>query len=215
LADNRLSAVVLAGGRARRLGGSDKPLIEIGGRTLACAVISAAVAAGAERVVLVGPARPGLTDELARAGLADRVALTCEQPAGGGPVPGCRAGLELLADADLVLLLAADLPFLADAPLGELGRASVGAGGASGAVAVDEGGRPQWLTSCWRVAVLRAALTRYEGDSLRGLLAPLEPRLISMTAQPGRPPFWLDCDSPEDVATARRWAGDDRPQAGL
>jgi molybdenum cofactor guanylyltransferase len=212
LADNRLSAVVLAGGRARRLGGADKPLIEIGGRTLARAVISAAVAAGAERVVLVGPARPGLTDELARAGLADRVALTCEQPAGGGPVPGLRAGLELLADADLVLLLAADLPFLAGEPLGDLVAA---AGSASAAVAVDEGGRLQWLTSCWRVAVLRAALTRYEGDSLRGLLAPLEPRLISMTAQPGHPPFWLDCDSPEDVATARRWAGDDRPRAGL
>jgi molybdopterin-guanine dinucleotide biosynthesis protein A len=225
LAGNRLAAVVLAGGRAQRLGGADKPLIEVGGRTLACAVISAAVEAGAERVVMVGPDRRDLTAELARFRLADLVELTSEQPPGGGPVPGLRAGLERAgleragleragggADGggeDFVLLLAADLPFLTGELLGGLALAAAG----TGAVAVDETGRPQWLTSCWPVAVLRAALARYEGDSLRGLLAPLEPRLVMRTAEPGQPPFWLDCDSPEDVVAARRWVGDDRPRS--
>jgi molybdopterin-guanine dinucleotide biosynthesis protein A len=214
-----LAAVVLAGGQARRLGGADKPLIEIGGRTLACSVISAAAAAGADPVVLVGPDRPGLMTELTRFGLVDRVELTSEQPAGRGPVPGLRAGVELLTDIDWVLLLAADLPFLTGALLGEMVAAAAGAGadGGVGAVAVDGAGRAQWLTSCWRVAALRTALARYEGDSLRGLLAPLGASLVTMTSEPGksglqgeaghqgRPPFWLDCDTPEDVAAARNW----------
>jgi molybdopterin-guanine dinucleotide biosynthesis protein A len=214
LADSRLSAVVLAGGQARRLGGADKPLIEIGGRTLACAVISAAAAAGADPVVLVGPDRPDLMTELTRSGLANRVELTSEQPAGGGPVPGLRAGLDLLAATDWALLLAADLPFLTGELLGELVAA---ADGVVGAVAADGTGRAQWLTSCWRVAALRAALAGYEGNSLRGLLAPLGASLVTMTSEPGKtglpgmtghlgqPPFWLDCDTPEDVLAARSW----------
>jgi molybdopterin-guanine dinucleotide biosynthesis protein A len=212
-----LAAVVLAGGQARRLGGADKPLIEIGGRTLACAVIGAAAAAGADPVVLVGPDRPDLMTELTRFGLVDRVELTSEQPAGGGPVPGLRAGVELLTDIDWALLLAADLPFLTGGLLGELVAAAAGADEGVGAVAVDGAGRAQWLTSCWRVTALRAALAGYEGDSLRGLLAPLGASLVTMasepgnagipgeTGHPGQPPFWLDCDTPEDVAAARNW----------
>ena len=224
--------MVLAGGRARRLGGADKPMIKIGGWTLACAVITAAMAAGAELVVLVGPDRPGLIDELARIGLAGRVELTSERPAGGGPVPALRAGLESLdgADPELVLLLAADLPFLTGEPLGRLVAAvarpadtvpvdavpvdavpvsAVPVGAVPvGAVAADGTGRAQWLISCWRADALRAALAGYEGDSLRGLLAPLGAGLVKMTAGPGesgQPPFWLDCDTPEDLAAARKW----------
>jgi molybdopterin-guanine dinucleotide biosynthesis protein A len=236
----RLAAVVLAGGQARRLGGTDKPLIEVGGRSLACAVIGAAAEAGAERVILVGPERPGLTDELARAGLGDRVELTSERPAGGGPVPALRAGIELLANsglppgselpggselppgselpgggAGLVLLLAADLPFLTGTLLRSLTAAADGAGAGEGVVAVDETGRHQWLTSCWRVSPLRAALAGYEGDSLRGLLAPLGASLLEIAGEPGEPPFWLDCDSPQDVAMARRWGGRRGPGAQL
>jgi molybdopterin-guanine dinucleotide biosynthesis protein A len=229
--DIRLAAIVLAGGQARRLGGADKPLIEVGGRSLACAVIEAAAEAGAARVVVVGPERPGLMDELAGSGLDDQVELTSERPAGGGPVPALRAGIALLdglglpdgaelPDGALTLLLAADLPFLTGPLLGGLIASAREAAQGDGAVAVDEAGRPQWLTSCWRICGLRAALARYEGDSLRGLLAPLGARFLKMAAEPGEPPFWLDCDSPADVALARRWTarqrvGGDRPGAGF
>src|SRR5690242_5757560 len=56
----RIAALVLAGGRASRLGGADKPGITIGGRSLLAAVASAARDAGASRVVVIGPARPDL-----------------------------------------------------------------------------------------------------------------------------------------------------------
>src|SRR5262249_11697844 len=56
----RVDAVVLAGGRAARLGGADKPALVMGDRSLLASVVSAAVAAGARLVIVVGPPRPGL-----------------------------------------------------------------------------------------------------------------------------------------------------------
>jgi hypothetical protein len=73
-------------------------------------------------------------------------------------------------------------------------------------VLLDDGGRPQWLASCWRTAVLRDALDRYQGGSLHGLLRPLRPALLAYAPAPGEPPPWLDCDTPEDLALARRLA---------
>ena len=57
-ADGRFDAVILAGGQAQRLAGSDKPGVLVGGRTLAAAVVAAA--ANAAAVIVVGPRRPGL-----------------------------------------------------------------------------------------------------------------------------------------------------------
>jgi molybdenum cofactor guanylyltransferase len=51
-------AVVLAGGRSTRLGGADKPGLVVGRRTLLGSVVWAVTAAGASRVVVVGPQRP-------------------------------------------------------------------------------------------------------------------------------------------------------------
>jgi len=47
-------AVVLAGGSARRLGGRDKPALDVGGRSMLDAVVTACAAA--DRTVVVGPA---------------------------------------------------------------------------------------------------------------------------------------------------------------
>lgn len=191
---------MLAGGRARRLGGVDKPGLEVGGRTLAAAVVSAARQAGAARIVVVGPYRPGLGGELTEARGAP-VEFTSERPPGAGPVPAVRAGLELVTEQWL-LLLAADLPFLTAAVLRDLvGDASLG----RGATLADDLGQPQWLISCWPTAEVRAALAGYVGDSLRGLLAPLPHDLLAVTPAPGDPPYWLDCDTPHDVAAATRW----------
>ena len=55
-----LAAIVLAGGRASRLGGADKPGLVVGARTLLAAVLSAAIEAGAGHVV-IGPPRPGFS----------------------------------------------------------------------------------------------------------------------------------------------------------
>ena len=190
---------MLAGGRARRLGGVDKPAIRFGQRSLVEAVVRAATQAGATRVVIVGPERAGLAVELAGpAGTG--IEFTCERPAGAGPVPALRAGLALIIEPRL-LLLAADLPFLTAAALHRLVAA---AGEDHGAVLADPMGQSQWLISCWRTAALRTALASYAGDSLRGLLAPLPHVDVAAVAVPGEPPYWLDCDTPEDLADAER-----------
>jgi molybdenum cofactor guanylyltransferase len=210
-------AVVLAGGRAERLGGVDKPGLVVGTATMAATVTRAAVAAGARRVVLVGPPRAELAGDLA--GDGGELAVVREDPPGAGPVPALRAGLAdsglAEAGAPWVALLAADLPFLRAEHLRDLlASLETGADGScAGAVLADDRGRPQWLTSCWPADRLRSALAGYPGRSLRGLLGPLRPRLVSLPVPPGEPPPWLDCDTPADLAAARAWSG--RPSAEL
>jgi molybdenum cofactor guanylyltransferase len=212
-------AIVLAGGRGRRLGGADKPGLRVGGSTLAGIAVSAAVAAGARRVVVVGPDRPELAP--LTAGLPGGLTVLREHPPGSGPVPALRCGLAALREPRAVVL-AADLPFLLARHLNALREAvdrppwehSNGPGAWSarpaGAVFADAGGSPQWLAGCWRTAALRSALGRYRGTSLHGVLAPLEPVLVrgGRGDEPGAP--WLDCDTPDDLERARRIASGNR-----
>ena len=184
--------IILAGGKGSRLGGQDKPGLTVGGRTLLGSVVAAGTGAGARQVIVVGPERPGL----------DGVSFVSEQPPGAGPVPALRRGLAE-ASSPWVAVLAADLPFLREAHLGALVAA---AAGHDGAVLVDGGGRPQWLAGCWRTGILRCAVTSYQGTSLRGLLAPLSPVLVTLALAPGEPPPWLDCDTTEDLRRARELA---------
>ncbi|HMA46864.1 MAG TPA: NTP transferase domain-containing protein, partial [Frankiaceae bacterium] len=127
-------AVVLAGGRARRLGGADKPALEVGGRPLLDRVLGAV--ADAARLVVVGPCRP----------TARAVRWAREEPPGGGPAAALAAGLPLVT-AEVVAVLAADLPFLSAELVAALRRS---AAGADGALLVDPGGRDQVLAGVWR-----------------------------------------------------------------
>ncbi|MFC4049587.1 molybdenum cofactor guanylyltransferase [Actinomadura syzygii] len=178
-------AVVLAGGRARRFG-ADKPAASVGGRTLV--EWAAAAAGGASRLVVVGPPRNVLPGAV----------LVREDPPGAGPVPALRAGLAEVRSPWLALL-AADLPFLRP---GHVARLLDAAAGRAGAVLVDGAGREQWLAGCWDAAALREALGAYGGASLRGLLGPLGPAHVALPAEPR--PAWYDCDTPDDLAAARR-----------
>ena len=190
-------AVVLAGGRGSRLGGIDKPGLRVGERSLIASVVAEVRAAGARRVVVVGPPRPGLAP-------ADGDLLVVrEDPPGAGPVPALRRGLTEVT-ARWVFVLAADLPFLRASDLGALLAAA--RQGGRGAIMADETGQPQWLVGCWPTAPLREAAGGYQGGSLRGLLGPLAAtRLAPSPDHPG-PPAWLDCDTPEDVRAARAWS---------
>jgi molybdopterin-guanine dinucleotide biosynthesis protein A len=189
-------AVVLAGGRGTRLGGTDKPGLIVGGQTLLGAVVSAVTSAGADRIVVVGPERP--------AALGPRqVRYTREELPGGGPVPALRRGLDEVT-APAVVLLAADLPFLRPEHVGRL-LTALGPDGRDfpGVVLLDDSGRPQWLVSCWLAELLRAGLDRYPGSSMSGLLAPLDPVLLSDETPAGDLPPWFDCDTDEDLHHAR------------
>jgi molybdopterin-guanine dinucleotide biosynthesis protein A len=210
--------VVLAGGGSARMGGADKPGLAVGGTPMLISVAQAAAAAGTSRLIIVGPVRVGSVQDALAALARGRIgwlASVQEEPAGSGPVAALRRGLAE-AGAARLLLLAADLPFLTAAHVTVLltadGSRQRDAGlsadgkpaGAAGVVAADANGRPQWLVSCWRTAELRSALAGYDGSSLRGLLGPLEPVLIRLAAPAGAPPPWLDCDTPDDLAAARR-----------
>jgi molybdopterin-guanine dinucleotide biosynthesis protein A len=224
-----LAAIVLAGGRAARLGGADKPGLVVGTRTLLAAVVSAAAEAGAGQVVVVGPARPGIagsgpvgSDPVGSVPVSSgRVEFVREDPPGTGPVAALRCGLGRVG-APWVAVLAADMPFLRArhlvALLAAAGRpepepgpgwpaSQDGAGPPGrGAILVDETGRPQWLAGCWPAAALRRRLDGYPGDSLHGLLDPLRPVRLSYPPGPGDPPPWLDCDTAGDLSRARDWA---------
>ncbi len=181
------AAVVLAGGRAVRLGGQHKPQLRVGARTMLETVL-AAVADAAPRVV-VGPPQP----------VPDGVLLVRETPPGGGPVPALRAGLAAVP-SDVVAVLAGDLPFLTPELLGALRERLTG----DGVLVVDDTGRDQLLLGVWRTEALRAAVAGGGGPtSMRAVLAPLAVRRYRPPATPGRPAPWTDCDTPAELARAR------------
>jgi molybdopterin-guanine dinucleotide biosynthesis protein A len=199
-----LAAIILAGGAAARLHGADKPALEVGGVPMLVSVARAAAAAGASRVIVVGPQRAGrVASGLAEvaAGIGGGIVTVRESPPGGGPVPALRRGLAENR-APWVALLAADLPFLTGAAIAGLWSSAASAS-RDGAVFTDAGDRPQWLAGCWRAAALTAALAGYRGQSLGRLLGPLRP--VLRPADEARAP-WLDCDDPQSLAAAQATA---------
>lgn len=197
--------VILAGGRAARMVGADKPALAVGETPMLVSVARAAAAAGTRRLIIVGPRREGVVlDGLAAvaAGMPGGLRLAREEPPGEGPVPALRRGLAEVT-APWVALLAADLPFLRGMQIRRL-LADGLAAGADGAVLADETGRAQWLAGGWQAGSLRAALAAYDGSSLHGVLAALNPVVAQLT-NPGDGPPWLDCDTPADLAAARAW----------
>jgi len=145
--------VILAGGRATRLGGVPKPTVVLDGTSLLDHALAAA--RDADRTVVVGPdpvLPPGRDVLVAR-----------EDPPFGGPVAGLDAGLRALdaasgrGAAPWVLVLAVDVPRAGDAV--PLLRAAVGPrdGDHDGAYLVRDG-RAQWLVGLYRRAALRRGL---------------------------------------------------------
>jgi len=189
-------AVVLAGGRASRLG-TPKPGLVVAGRPLLEHALAAA--SGARATVVVGP------DELADA----RYALAREDPPFGGPAAGIAAGLAALPDdgaAPWVLVLACDVPRAADAV--PLLLAAVAADDRAEAVRAVRGGRDQWLVGLYRrdaltsaVARLRAA-TGLDGAPAHRLLGGLDARTVE-----DRAGLTDDVDTWQDAHEQDRRAG--------
>ena len=209
-------AVILAGGGAARMSGADKPGLVVGGTPMLVSVAQAAAAAGASRLIVVGPARAGAVQDSLRELAAGRprwLACVREEPAGRGPVAGLRRGLAEVS-APWLALLAADLPFLTGPHLTAMLSAATSTTTA-GVVLADADGRAQWLAGCWRTSDMRAALSSYDGKSLHGLLAPLSPELSRLDSSGGAMPPWLDCDTPDDLAAARRaWLANEADAGG-
>ncbi|MFC9894094.1 NTP transferase domain-containing protein [Nocardia sp. NPDC127579] len=189
-------AIVLAGGRASRMGGVDKPAIVIGGRSMLDAALTAV--AGCARTVVVGPHRPELSPAITQ---------VREVPPGSGPVAAIDTGLHALQPdpAPLVVVLAADMPFLTDAAIAELLRQEAETG-ADAVFAADSSGRPQYLIGVWRRTALTAALARLDSlvNQPMKALVPDETVTVHLAGV-------ADCDTDEEVRQARAVAQRSHP----
>lgn len=138
-------AVVLGGGRSRRMG-TDKLALPVAGGTVLARTCAAALS-WADRVLVAGPVRPGLDP---------RVEFCGEDPPFGGPVAGLAAALAALPDDQPaeVLLLAGDLVD----PAGIVSRLATADLGPDGVVLVAEDGWPQLLAGRYRLTSLRGVL---------------------------------------------------------
>ena len=160
-------ALVLAGGRARRLGGVSKPDVVVGGRRLLAHVLGAVDGPDVRRIVVVGPHTLAVPSGVTR---------TLEYPPGGGPVAGIAAGLAALQDGaepEWVLVLACDVPRVAGAVPLLVAAASPDATDASrrpcdGVVLVDDDGRDQPLVGLYRRVALDAAVARLDAGGCSG-----------------------------------------------
>lgn len=179
-------AVVLAGGRGRRLGGVRKPDLTVAGRRLVDIALSAT--RDARRQVVVGDVD-----------VPDGVLLTREDPPYGGPVEAVSAGMAALdGHAPWTLLLAGDLPD-AEAAVASLVEADPRPED-DGTCLLDGDGRLQWLLGCYRSDALLARLAD-RGDppltAMHRLLGPLRLRGIDSAGTAVD-----DIDTPAD---AQRW----------
>ena len=195
-----LDAIVLAGGRARRLGGVEKADLVLGGVRLVDRVAAAARAVGAERVVVVGP------DRAASAGAV----LVREDPPFSGPLAAVAAALPSV-DAEWTLLLSCDLVY-PQFVCRRLERARRGAGpdegadrdaDAGGFLLRDGDGRAQWLSGVHRTSVLRSGIAALGGEVVD---RPLRRAFPEEGLRFVDAPTWetADIDSAEDLEAAER-----------
>jgi molybdopterin-guanine dinucleotide biosynthesis protein A len=149
--------VVLAGGRAARLGGADKASVELAGSTLLERALAATPAAA--EVVVVGDEVP----------TSRPVTWTRETPPGGGPAAGLLAGVDAFTGPpDLVCVLAVDMPRVTVDTVARLSAAAtdLDASGQSvdGALLVDRSGRRQPLAAVYHRSALEAVRPRDRED---------------------------------------------------
>ncbi len=155
-------AVILAGGRAARLGGADKASMEVDGRTLLARALDAVI--DAAEVVVVGESVP-----------TDRpVTFTLENPRYGGPAAALLTGRDaLLRTAPRLAVLAVDMPHLRADTFRRLLEAGAGS---DGAVLTDPGGRRQLalVLDQVRLDAVRPGLEEQHDLPLHRLLAPMD-----------------------------------------
>lgn len=193
-ASGAFDAVVLAGGRGRRLGGVDKAGLRLHGERLVDRTVGAARNAGARRVIVVGPESAG----------SPRTIVVREDPPFTGPLAALAAALPRV-DADLLLLLTCDL--VRPARVCDLLRSKPPGPGVDGTVLRDADGRAQWLAGLYRVTALRAGILRFDSATdhapLRAILNPA--RLAWIDAPPDTT---ADIDAPADLARAQQETAD-------
>jgi molybdopterin-guanine dinucleotide biosynthesis protein A len=194
----RTLGLVLAGGLARRMGGGDKALIEIGGRAILDRVIET-ITPQCDRIILNAN---GDSSRFARFGLP---VVPDDIPDFAGPLAGILAGLDWAAtnrpDIEWIASVPGDCPFLPTDLVGRLHTARIDAGTPLACAKSGEWRHP--VAGLWPVA-LRADLRRALVDEdLHKIEVWTARHGIAIAEWPDQPvdPFF-NVNTPEDRARA-------------
>jgi molybdopterin-guanine dinucleotide biosynthesis protein A len=208
---NRLVGVLLAGGLARRMGGGDKPMRQIGGRTILERVITRLKPQCGELVLNANgdPAR------FANFGLPVIPDTVEDFP---GPLAGILAALDWTAanrpGIRHVLSVAADCPFLPRDLVARLNEALVNEQAQLAVAASDGQSHP--VIGLWEVALrdeLRHALVQEGIRKIDRWTARYKLATVTWPVTPLDPFF--NANTMDDIAEADRLAALDAAQAGL
>ena len=189
-----VSGIILAGGESKRLG-TDKALLDFGGRTLLELTVERLCEVTADIVIACGQGpRPGWPNVDAQ--------LVLDRSEGRGPLAGLEAGLRAITN-EAAVVVACDMPFLNPALLSHLaGRLETHA-----AVVPMVDGRYHALHAVYSQRCLQSVedlLLR--GGSMRDLLAAVDTGVVSETEVRVVDPEGLSCfnlNVPEDLERAR------------
>lgn len=198
-----LDLIIVAGGRATRLGGIDKPALVFDGRPLLLAAVDAGVALGIRHTVVVGyEGRLVLPADVWRA---------TEEPRWGGPAAAIVAGLRRLGSllgagfgaADLIVVVAGDLLRPNEAIAALLAEAEPILDRypeVDGALAVDSAGRLQPLLSVFRASSINQATTTWGAATNLSVRRLIESLVLADV--PVDDHLLADIDTPDDAARA-------------
>jgi molybdopterin-guanine dinucleotide biosynthesis protein A len=200
--DAKIPGVLLAGGLARRMGGGDKPMRRILGRTILERVI-ARLAPQCDGLILNANGDPARFAAFGLPVIADSV------PDFPGPLAGILAGLDWTAqnrpEASHMLSAAADCPFLPRDLVARLDEAMTKENAELAVAASDGQSHP--VIGLWRVALrdeLRHALTVEDVRRIDRWTARYPLATVIWPATPLDPFF--NANTVEDIAEAERLA---------
>jgi molybdopterin-guanine dinucleotide biosynthesis protein A len=190
---DRIAAVILAGGGAKRLGGRDKPLLEVGGVPMLARVV-ATVAPDVCAVAISANGDPARYAAFGLPVLPDGAFL------GEGPLAGVLAGLDwaATAGADALLTVPGDTPFV---------PAGLPAAFAPPPSCASSNGRAHHLVALWPIAcrvALREALSAPGRRDIGRFAGAIGMRRVDFPAVKWDP--FLNVNTPEDLAAARALA---------
>jgi molybdopterin-guanine dinucleotide biosynthesis protein A len=198
----KTAGVILAGGLARRMGGGDKPMREIGGRSILDHVVER-LAPQCDVLVLNANGDPSRFAAFGLPVVADTVA------GNPGPLAGVLAALDWTAQnrpgTHWVVSVAGDCPFLPRDLVGRLHEARLREN-AELAVAAS-GGRTHPVIGLWKVALrddLRHALVEEDMRKIDRWTARHPLATVAWAAEPVDPFF--NANTIEDLSEAERLA---------
>ncbi|MGY4306626.1 molybdopterin-guanine dinucleotide biosynthesis protein A [Bradyrhizobium sp. USDA 4369] len=200
-----IPGVLLAGGLARRMGGGDKPIRMIGGRTLLQRVISR-LAPQCSRLILNANGDPARFAAYGLTVVHDGVAGF------PGPLAGILAGLDWVAaqmpESPWMLSAAADCPFLPRDLVARLASARATEGAAL--ALAESGGQTHPVIGLWPVSLredLRHALVAEDIRKVTRFTARYQVTRVSWPVLPFDPFF--NANTAADLAEAERLAAQD------